>query len=231
MAVKRIATPNKWVGAASDTKPTMALYPGRVRVGDTFYERDTDLLYITYDGTNWVIKQTLPLLKEIRTAVDIGSTDCCSFAVGDILGNDDCCTTKATAWTFTEVARANGGYGRIIGATLVCDEENQAVQYDLLLFNTKPTNTLLSNSANDNPQKEDISLYIGTIVFPISTGRGSDVATYTQATPASTSTNLPMAFKCATTVDDIYGVLVTRTAYSHTEDDTTIEIALLVEQW
>jgi len=56
MTVKRIVTPNKFVGASTDTKPTMTAYPGRVRVGDTFYEHDTGLLYITYDGTNWSVK-------------------------------------------------------------------------------------------------------------------------------------------------------------------------------
>jgi len=45
----------------------------------------------------------------------------------------------------------------------------------------------------------------------------------------STDTNLPMAFKCASTVADLYGVLVTRTAYTHTTGDA-IEITLLVKQ-
>lgn len=55
MAVKRIVTPNKFVGLSTDTKPTQATTP-RARDGDTFYEYDTGMWYITYDGTNWVEK-------------------------------------------------------------------------------------------------------------------------------------------------------------------------------
>lgn len=55
MTVERIVTPNRFVGLSTDTKPTQATLP-RVRAGDTFYERDTGLLYITYDGTTWVEK-------------------------------------------------------------------------------------------------------------------------------------------------------------------------------
>ena len=56
MAYERIVTPNRFIGKASETKPTMATHPGRVRIGDTLYEYDTNLFYITYDGTNWVLK-------------------------------------------------------------------------------------------------------------------------------------------------------------------------------
>ncbi len=55
MTVRRIVTPNRFIGASGDTKPTQATNP-RVRDGDTFYEQDTGLLSITYDGTNWVEK-------------------------------------------------------------------------------------------------------------------------------------------------------------------------------
>ncbi len=47
MAVKLMATISRYIGASSDTKPTS------VPVGSTFYEYDTKLNYITYDGTNW----------------------------------------------------------------------------------------------------------------------------------------------------------------------------------
>ncbi len=50
MAVKKEATISRWIGLSTDTKPTS------VPVGSTFFEYDTKLLCITYDGTNWVIK-------------------------------------------------------------------------------------------------------------------------------------------------------------------------------
>ena len=51
MAVKLIATIQKFVGLAADTKPT------GVPVGSTFLEYDTRATFITYDGTNWVSYQ------------------------------------------------------------------------------------------------------------------------------------------------------------------------------
>lgn len=49
---KRIVAPERHIGLSTKTKPT------HQRAGATFYERDTGLLFITYDdGTNWVIKR------------------------------------------------------------------------------------------------------------------------------------------------------------------------------
>ena len=63
MAVKRIVTPNRFIGESTDTKYTQATN-SRVRNGDTFYEQDTGDLYITYDGTNWVLKPNKVSLVE-----------------------------------------------------------------------------------------------------------------------------------------------------------------------
>jgi len=51
MAVKLMATIQRFVGLAADTKPT------GVPVGSTFLEYDTRATFITYDGTNWVSYQ------------------------------------------------------------------------------------------------------------------------------------------------------------------------------
>lgn len=52
MTVKRIVTPEKFIGLSTDTKST------HCRSGATFYEYDTDRFFITYDeGGNWVIKK------------------------------------------------------------------------------------------------------------------------------------------------------------------------------
>jgi len=50
MAVKLIHNTSKYTGTSFDTKPTS------VGTGSTFWEYDTRDLYITYDGTNWVVK-------------------------------------------------------------------------------------------------------------------------------------------------------------------------------
>lgn len=219
----------KYIGTSTDTKPTAAS-PQSMRVpqiGSTFFERDTNTLYITYDQTNWVVKsKILGDFTEVRVSQVIdGSLG--AYTAGDVVSADDCCTTLAIPWQFT-VAKANGRLVTIHAALLFNETENAAVLYDLILFNATPTGDLRDNAANDNPIKADMSKWLGIIEFPSSIARGATVATTTQATP-STVGNLPLTVKCATADTKIYGVLVTRTAYTHTATDD-IEITLLVER-
>jgi len=251
MTVKRIVTPNKFIGVSTDTKPTQATNP-RVRDGDTFLEWDTGNLYITYDGTNWTIRaadavyigdikfgESLPagtnrigtvsgVLKEVRVAQVIDAS-LGAYTAGDVVSADDCCTTLAITWNF-DVARAAGGYVYIVGATLINETPNQAVQYDLFLFNATPTGELRDNAANTNPLPADRSKYLGKIAFPYSVAKGATVATYTQANPGDGISGLPLAVKCGAAVTTIYGVLVTNTAYQQTATDD-IEITLIIEQY
>ena len=172
--------------------------------------------------------ETIPRIKEVRT-VQLIDGSLGAYAAGDVVGADDCCTTLAIPWIFLEVARGNGMGGYITGAIIVNETENQAVQYDLFLFNATPTGEKRDNAANTNPLKTDRSKYIGKIAFPSTVEKGATVATYTQATP-STVGNLPMPFKCATADDALYGILVTNTAYTQDVGTDDIEITLLVEQ-
>lgn len=52
--IQRSFQTEKYIGASTDTKPTEAANGTHPLA--TFYEYDTGLLYITYDGTNWVVK-------------------------------------------------------------------------------------------------------------------------------------------------------------------------------
>jgi len=72
MAVKRIVTPNRFIGGTGE-QPTQATIP-RVRVGDTFYDKDTGILYITYDGTNWAVKETKVNIKHVITSTTDGES-------------------------------------------------------------------------------------------------------------------------------------------------------------
>ena len=59
----------RYVGVSTDTKPTADSHG--TTTGSTFYEEDTGLLYVTYDGTNWVVKDNTqgPVsLNQIATA-------------------------------------------------------------------------------------------------------------------------------------------------------------------
>lgn len=53
MAVKKVATIARYTGLAGDTMPT------GVPCGSTFWAYDTQTLYITYDGTNWEVKDDI----------------------------------------------------------------------------------------------------------------------------------------------------------------------------
>lgn len=67
-----------YIGAAADTKPI------GVQIGSKAIEYDTDKIYITYDGTNWVQIDTLVKLVG-NTGVDIGDVDVLSIAAGSNL--------------------------------------------------------------------------------------------------------------------------------------------------
>jgi len=58
---------HRYIGASTDTKPTIAATQSMAppTIGSTFYERDTGLLYITYDGTNWVVKDQVSKLVTV----------------------------------------------------------------------------------------------------------------------------------------------------------------------
>ncbi len=60
---------HKYIGDTADTKPTAAT--NGTTPGSTFYDRETGIMYITYDGTNWVEKDTIVRLETSPT-IDIG---------------------------------------------------------------------------------------------------------------------------------------------------------------
>ena len=50
MTVYKLALkPERYIGDTSDDKPT------NVPVGSTYFDRETGIMYICYDGTNWAI--------------------------------------------------------------------------------------------------------------------------------------------------------------------------------
>ncbi len=133
-----------------------------------------------------------------------------------------------TAWTFSRVARRNGGSGYIVGAHLTSESESVTPRCTLYLFNLTPTSELDDHAANTAPDAADKAKYIGKIDFLAleSVGTTDSVAS---ATP-STYGNLPIAFVCDVSADDLFGILVTRDAFTQTAgDDMTIK--LMVEQY
>ena len=65
MAVKFIKSSKRdLLGLSTDTKPTNNVPPG-----STFWEHDTNILYVTYDGTNWVPRDIKSIV--IPTTIDL----------------------------------------------------------------------------------------------------------------------------------------------------------------
>lgn len=196
---------NRYIGASTDTKPSTDFAAGGVMpIGSTFYEYDTGLMYITYDGTNWVCKDLVEL--GIHKSITVAKV-----LVGGACGAEDVLSehiTTGTAWTFAAIARANGGKGFIVKAMAICETTALTPRLTLFLFNATPTGVLNDNVANTSPVHADLAKYVGKIDFPAM----EDLGTGTSSTIATPSTygNLPLAFECASDADDLYGVLVSR---------------------
>lgn len=99
MAVKELDHKvHKYIGDTADTKPTAATH--NTTAGSTYYDRETGIMYITYDGTNWVEKDTVVRL-ETSPSIDIGQ-------VGhDITGLADGVKVVTTAGTDVALVAAS----------------------------------------------------------------------------------------------------------------------------
>jgi len=58
---------HRYIGLSTDTKPTTSTATP-IPNGSTFLEYDTQALYITYDGTNWVLKDPFGEVQATPTA-------------------------------------------------------------------------------------------------------------------------------------------------------------------
>ena len=136
--------------------------------------------------------------------------------------------TTGTVWTFSTIAKVNGGTGYIVKAQAISEATAVTPRLSLYLFHTAPTSALNDHAANTALLHADLANYIGKIDFPamedLGTGDSESVAT------PSTYGNLPLAFNCATAADDLIGILVTRDVFTQVAgNDMTIK--LTVEQY
>lgn len=84
---------HRYVWDTADTKPTATTHG--CSVGDTGYDRQTGIMYITYDGTNWVEKDTIVRLETSPT-IDIGDVQIHDSAGSEVLGT---LTASPTAYS------------------------------------------------------------------------------------------------------------------------------------
>ncbi len=225
MTVKRVVAPRRWIGVSGDTMPTVALN-NPVPEGSTFYARDTGVLYITYDGTNWVPKfdPVSGTLIEVRVATAVPGT---GHAANDVI-NATTCTTTAVAIQFANVVRNNGGYGRIIGASIIDETENVSPRIQVQLYTAEPTCVNEDEATNTGVIKADRSIWIGNLDFPALNAVSASIASYAQISP-STVGNLPLTFKCGAASTTLYAIYVAVDAFTHATTDD-IEVTLEVEQ-
>jgi len=216
---------NRYIGASTDTKPTTEGSSDKLvalPIGSTFYEYDTGLMYITYDGTSWACKDLVELgIHKSVSVTKILVGGACSAE--DVLSES---ISAGTYWTFAAIARTNGGKGLIIKAQAICETTALTPRLTLFLFNATPTCAKNDNVANTAPVNADVSKYVGKVDFPAMEDLGTG-ASSTVATP-NTYGNLPLAFECASDADDLIGVLVARDAVTPgLLDDMTIILTAL----
>ena len=72
MAVLKTAIQiHRYTGLSTDTKPTKATHD--TPAGSTFFEHDTGIMYITHDGTSWVVKDKQQLVSIATDAAAIAT--------------------------------------------------------------------------------------------------------------------------------------------------------------
>jgi hypothetical protein len=155
-----------------------------------------------------------------RVSVTKACASATAYTAEDVVSEH---ATTGTDWDFSAIAKGNGASGYIIKAEIVCETTAVTPRLTLFLFTAAPTSAVNDHAANTAPLHADLANYIGKIDFPaledLGTGDSSAVAA------PSTYGNLPLAFTCATDADDLYGILVTRDAFTNTAtNDITITL-------
>jgi len=151
-----------------------------------------------------------------------------AYAAGDVMSETDTAST-GTVWTFEEAARVNGGGGYITGVHIIDQTTALTALLVLHLYRvSNPTCELDDNAPNTSCVWADRANYIGAIELPALSEYGTG-ASETIATP-STVGNLPLPFTCAANDDNLYGVLITNSAFDQV-DDKSVRIELYIEQY
>lgn len=137
-------------------------------------------------------------------------SDTTAYAAEDVI-SESATNGVGTAFVFA-MPGGKGASGYIVEARAQTKKASVTAAMTLFLFNALPTSELDDNAANTAPDYEDIAGYQGRIDFPGMEDLGGD-SSWSQATP-STSGQLPLRFKCAGTDDRLWGILVTRDAFT-----------------
>lgn len=141
------------------------------------------------------------------TATFTRPADTTTYAAGDVVANS---TTAPTVITFSGVAGANGGYGRLLRVNMI-DSANKATpgMFELWLFDTAPG--LDNDNAAFTPTDAELQNLID--VIPLESNYIGDATADAGGNRVYTSGLLELPFKCGASVTAIYGELVVRNDY------------------
>lgn len=136
--------------------------------------------------------------------------DTTQYSANDQVSNS---TSAPVAITFAGVARANGGSGVIVDAVCI-DSANQSTKPNLrlYLFDGAAAPTANNDNAAWAPSDANMNNLIGFIEFT-----SWEIGTVTSGADgncASFVSGLNIPFKCDSTIDDIFGLLVERGTYT-----------------
>ena len=203
---------NYFMCAAGDTKPTAASHGAKI--GDSLFEYDTFLMYTTYDGTNWVVKNKVVLTTETGDSITNDTLDAMNVAVVDsgefitqtktLVGGAnsafDVLSESISAgadWDF-----AFTGAGEIDDAVLVIATTALTAETSLHLYSAAPTCVLDDNVANTSPKATEAATFLGAIEFAALRDYGTAGMSYVHVSK-STAGGLSIKHSGA-----VYGVLI-----------------------
>lgn len=134
--------------------------------------------------------------------------DTTAYAAGDAVSNS---TSAPSVITFDAVARANAGSGIIIGAVMI-DSANQTTkgQFELYLYDT--TFAADNDNALFTPSDAETETLIGIIQF--NNWFVGDATSGAGGNAVCTVQGLSIPYTCGGAVDDVFGLLVVRNAYT-----------------
>jgi len=165
-----------------------------------------------------------PTLISVRTKKDIEANGN-AHAAGDVISETDT-ASSGTAWHFENVVSANGEWGEIYKVIAETEVESQTHRLALQLYTKTPTCELDDNAAAASPTPADSPYFIGEIVLDALKSRGDN--SYAVAVPGSKY--LPLPFICEANSRDLWGVVVTLDATTHTATEY-LAVEIFIRQY
>ena len=155
-----------------------------------------------------------PFEVRVTKTITVGG----AYVANDVV-SESATNGTGTDWDFAGVAAAVGGYFVIDTAMVISQTPNIEPRFSLLLFNAAPTGELDDNAANTSPVDGDLAKVLPPIDFAGLNPAGTS-ANSMAVVSGSTVGNLPLLCKCAAASTTIYGITVTRDAFTQTAGDT-----------